>query len=225
MTTNGGCSAWEGWDSPLNEYPLDAFLFYRSYREALNGMAQKDQLATLLAIIDYALYGVEPTLKAKMPAAVFTVARPIIDANNARRAGGKKGGRPKKKTLGFPDEETIGFENEKPDALYNIEIKNEKEPPNSPPRGKRERFTPPTVEDVAAYCLERENGIDPEEFLDFYTANGWTQGRGKPIVDWKAAVRTWEKKRAKETGPEPKSAKRGRLVVGEDGEEAAVFDA
>ncbi len=208
----------------MNEHPLDAFLFYRSYRESLNGMTQKDQLATLLAIIDYALYGVEPTLKAKMPAAVFTVARPIIDANNARRAGGKKGGRPKKKTLGFPDEETIGFENEKPDALYNKEIKNEKEPPNSPPRGKRERFTPPTVEDVAAYCLERKNGIDAEEFCAFYSSKGWRVG-SSPMRDWRAAVLTWEKKRAKTEGPEPKSAKRGRLVVGEDGEEACVFDA
>ena len=207
----------------MNEYPLDAFLFYRSYRESLNGMTQKDQLATLLAIIDYALYGVEPTLKAKMPAAVFTVARPIVDANNARRAGGKKGGRPKKKTLGFPDEESIGFENEKPDALYNKEIKNEKEPPNSPPRGKRERFTPPTVEDVAAYCLERQNGIDPEEFVSFYASKGWKVGTS-PMKDWRAAVVTWEKKRAKETSPEPESAKRGRLVVDENGEEGAVFD-
>ncbi len=207
----------------MNEYPLDAFLFYRSYRESLNGMTQKDQLATLLAIIDYALYGVEPTLKAKMPAAVFTVARPIVDANNARRAGGKKGGRPKKKTLGFPDEESIGFENEKPDALYNKEIKNEKEPPNSPPRGKRERFTPPTVEDVAAYCLERQNGIDPEEFVSFYASKGWKVGTS-PMKDWRAAVVTWEKKRAKETSPEPESAKRGRLVVDENGEEVAVFD-
>ncbi|WP_300414083.1 DUF6291 domain-containing protein [uncultured Oscillibacter sp.] len=207
----------------MNEHPLDAFLFYRSYRESLNGMTQKDQLATLLAIIDYALYGVEPTLKAKMPAAVFTVARPIIDANNARRAGGKKGGRPKKKTIGFPDEETIGFENEKPDALYNEEMKNEKEPPNSPPRGKRERFTPPTVEDVAAFCLERKNGIDAEEFCAFYSSKGWRVG-SSPMKDWRAAVLTWEKKRAKTEGPEPGHAKRGRLIVGEDGEEAAVFD-
>lgn len=54
---------------------------------------------------------------------------------------------------------------------------------------------PPTLDDVSAYCLERENGIDPEAFMDFYIANGWTQGKGKPIVDWKAAVRTWEKNR------------------------------
>ena len=96
--------------------------------------------------------------------------------------------------------------------------------PLNPPRGKRERFTPPTVEDVAAYCLERKNGIDAEEFCAFYSSKGWRVG-SSPMRDWKAAVRTWEKKRAKEIGPEPKSAKRGRLVVGADGEEACVFDA
>lgn len=54
-------------------------------------------------------------------------------------------------------------------------------------------FVPPTVEEVNAYCRERNNGIDASEFVDFYTANGWTQGKGKPIKDWKACVRTWER--------------------------------
>ena len=65
---------------------------------------------------------------------------------------------------------------------------------------KRKRFTPPPVEEVRAYCKERNNGIDPQQFVDFYTANGWTQGRGKPIKDWRAAVRTWEA-RDKQTAP------------------------
>lgn len=61
-------------------------------------------------------------------------------------------------------------------------------------RGKAKTFTPPTVEEVEAYCRERENGIDGQEFVDFYTANGWVQGKqGKPLKDWKACVRTWER--------------------------------
>lgn len=190
----------------MSDYPFDAFLFYRSYREALNGMTQKDQLATLLAIIDYSLYGVEPKLTGKTPAAVFTVARPIIDANNARRTGGKKGGRPKKKTTGFSTEETIGSDDEKPGAFCNIEMKheeqrneehrNEERSPLIPPGGKRERFTPPSVEEVAAYCLERRNGIDPEEFVSFYASKGWRVGTS-PMRDWRSAVITWEKKRDK----------------------------
>lgn len=62
------------------------------------------------------------------------------------------------------------------------------------------RFTPPTVEEVEAYCLERQNGIDPQSFVDFYTANGWVQGRqGKPIRDWKACIRTWEQREQKQS--------------------------
>lgn len=64
-------------------------------------------------------------------------------------------------------------------------------PPVSP-GGKKKRFVPPSVEEVRAYCQERQNTIDAQQFVDFYTANGWTQGHGKPIKDWRAAVRTWE---------------------------------
>lgn len=58
---------------------------------------------------------------------------------------------------------------------------------------KRSRFVPPTVEEVRAYCQERGNGIDPILFVDFYEARGWSAGRGK-MKDWKAAVRTWERR-------------------------------
>lgn len=57
----------------------------------------------------------------------------------------------------------------------------------------RPRFIPPTIDEIRTYCTERKNTVDAERFFDFYSANGWKQGRGKPIVDWKAAVRTWER--------------------------------
>lgn len=54
------------------------------------------------------------------------------------------------------------------------------------------RFTPPTLEEVIAYCKERANSVDPNRFIDFYTAKGWMVGKNK-MKDWKAAVRNWEK--------------------------------
>lgn len=77
-------------------------------------------------------------------------------------------------------------------------------PKEKPPKGgKKKAPMPPTLEDVSAYCQERGNGIDPEAFMDFYTANGWKQGKGKPIVDWKAVVRTWERNRKKGNQHQP----------------------
>lgn len=58
---------------------------------------------------------------------------------------------------------------------------------------KNKRFEEPTVEEVAAYCRERGNSVDPQRFVDYYTANGWMVGRNK-MKDWKASVRTWERR-------------------------------
>jgi hypothetical protein len=49
----------------------------------------------------------------------------------------------------------------------------------------------PTLEQVRAYCKERNNGVDPQKWFDHYSANGWKVGRN-PMKDWEAAVRTWE---------------------------------
>lgn len=59
-------------------------------------------------------------------------------------------------------------------------------------RNTKGRFTPPSVNEVAEYCRERKNGINPQEFVDHYETNGWMRGKTK-IKDWKACVRTWEK--------------------------------
>lgn len=57
----------------------------------------------------------------------------------------------------------------------------------------RHNFSPPTVEEVKAYCTEKGYNIDPDRFVDFYTSNGWKVGKN-PMRDWKAAVRNWSRK-------------------------------
>ena len=62
----------------------------------------------------------------------------------------------------------------------------------SPSPTKTKRFIKPSLDDVRAYCQERQNNVDAERFVDYYEANGWKVGKN-PMKDWKAAVRTWEK--------------------------------
>lgn len=52
-------------------------------------------------------------------------------------------------------------------------------------------FIIPTLEEVTSYCDERNNTVNPQHFIDYYTSNGWMVGRNK-MKDWKATVRTWE---------------------------------
>ena len=58
-------------------------------------------------------------------------------------------------------------------------------------------FVPPTADEVAAYCRERGNKVDPGRFTDFYASKGWIVGRTR-MKDWKAAVRGWESRDATE---------------------------
>ena len=60
--------------------------------------------------------------------------------------------------------------------------------------GKPHRsFIPPTIEEVETYCKERNNGVDARAFVDYYTSVNWMIGKSK-MKDWKAAVRTWERR-------------------------------
>lgn len=56
---------------------------------------------------------------------------------------------------------------------------------------KRPRFVKPELAEVEAYCLERKNHVNPQDFINHYEANGWKRGK-TPVADWKACVRTWE---------------------------------
>lgn len=78
------------------------------------------------------------------------------------------------------------------------------------------RFTPPTLEEVSEYCKSRNNGVDAQRFIDFYEMKGWMVGKSK-MKDWKAAVRTWEKKEDK-PAEQPKSKPKRFEQVIVDGE-------
>lgn len=72
-------------------------------------------------------------------------------------------------------------------------------------------FVPPSVDDVRAYCEERRNGISAQQFVDYYTANGWMVGKSK-MKDWRAAVRNWETRRRDNPAPQaPRPAERRYL--------------
>lgn len=65
------------------------------------------------------------------------------------------------------------------------------------------RFTPPTRREVEDYRAERDSGVDPDKFFDYYEANGWRVGRNS-MKDWRAAFRSWEagdRKRERSSNP------------------------
>ena len=57
---------------------------------------------------------------------------------------------------------------------------------------RAKRFVKPTVEEVEAYCKERNNNVDAKKFISHYDSNGWMVGKSS-MKDWKGAVSTWER--------------------------------
>lgn len=91
-------------------------------------------------------------------------------------------------------------ENQEPKASEEVR------PPPAP-----KRFEPPTVAEVADYCRERKNSVDPERFVDFYASKGWRVG-DQPMKDWRACVRTWEKRASDRARDGPPVATREGIV-------------
>ncbi len=59
-------------------------------------------------------------------------------------------------------------------------------------------FKKPSINEIRDYCNERGNNIEAEAFIDFYESKDWKIGKNK-MKDWKAAVRTWERREIKKS--------------------------
>lgn len=141
----------------------------------------------------------------------------VVEKN---RANGQLGGRPRKprETQRNPEKPTETQNNpQKPNETQKTQIEIESEIKteiNTPlpngnkgskaatPPTRETRFSPPSLDEVQAYISERGSAVDAQQFVDFYASKGWMVGKNR-MKDWKAAVRTWEKRRKEEAGEQP----------------------
>lgn len=192
----------------------DSMVFYKSFYDAIQGLEPELRLEIYDAVMEYALYGEEPTELSLMANTVFTLIKPQIDANNRRKEnakkGGETGGRPKKEekeTHRVIEEKPIGLSDENPNVNVNDNVNvNVNENVKGGTGEKRKRFIPPTLDEVKAYCQERKNNVDPQKFFDYYEEGKWKDSRGEPVKNWKQKLITWEKKQPK---TEPKQNWKG----------------
>lgn len=72
---------------------------------------------------------------------------------------------------------------------------------------------PPDIEEVKEYCRERGNKIDVEYFFDYYGSKGWKCGKS-PMTDWKAVIRTWERRENNDGNKKSDTSEPDGLYVG-----------
>jgi hypothetical protein len=173
---------------------------WTSFRTVISSLNDSEKGRLFDAMLLYAETGEEPAEFKGNERFLWQAAKLDIDRTAQKcetlKKNGSLGGRPKTKENQTEPNETKENQTE-PDERHNIKkdnIKkdNEKEITPTVLQRKAERFSPPTVDEVRAYCQERGNKVDANRFCDFYASKGWKVG-SQPMKDWKAAVRTWEK--------------------------------
>lgn len=194
------------------------FTWLPKFTQTLLSVPEEHQATLFRALALYGNYGEEPEFDDWALKAVFEALREDIDNNKNFRKAGSTGGRGNKKpenpsccqAEGLEDAETplcddatplleisgnaetpseVGFE--KAPSIPYQSIPNQSIPDQ--PKGKGRRFTPPTAEEVAAYCSEKGYTFSPEAFTAFYESNGWRVGKN-PMKSWKAACSTWQQR-------------------------------
>lgn len=201
------------------------FILVKDWAPLVFRMSEEEKAAILTGLFKEATgdpdYHIPPTVRG-----VFDFFLAQIEKNDEkwaesrqrRREAGKKGGEAKASNTKQPEAKPSNAKqsqamlgnakhnvnvnvnvNENVSSYEDIKERDTKvSPKKAPTKSPPVRFVPPSVEDVRAYCLERNNDIDAEQFIDYYTAQGWRVGKN-PMKDWKACVRTWEKRRTETT--------------------------
>ena len=200
-----------------------SFVFYESFHTALSRLDDHTYRRLVDSICNYAFKGIEPEGDG-VELIAFDLIKPQIDANSKRYEDGRKGGRPKTKKPVVSDDKTSGFdvnnqwlEGSKPNVNVNGNVNdndngnvdgngngdvlptNQTDPPSDPPPSA---FTPPTINEIRMYIIERGMKVIAERFFDYYSERNWTTAKGEPMKDWRAAVRYWDKT---ENQPKPQS--------------------
>ena len=167
------------------------------YLDAIEPLGDAERGRLFTSLLEYARTGEAPQLGGN-ERFLFPMMRAQIDRDNAAMAGlsearskaGKIGAEAKQANAGFA-KQNKQMPNLPSKSSYDKDKDKDKDKDESITRARR--FTPPTLDDVLAYVRERGSDVDPQRFLDFYASKGWMVGKN-PMKDWKAAVRTWEKR-------------------------------
>ena len=118
----------------------DSFIFYASFYEGMKYLDDTNYIALSKAVIEYALYGIEPKLSG-IASGFYQLIKPQIDANNKKYANGlkgaeygKMGGRPRKgnpeKTPSTDFEKPQENPKETPNGFLNMDFENPEKTPN-----------------------------------------------------------------------------------------------
>ena len=83
-------------------------------------------------------------------------------------------------------------------------------------------FVPPTLAEIKKYVQGRNSSVDPQKFLDYFTAGKWIDSNGNPVKNWKQKLITWEQPNGRRANS--KNQRGHQKAAGCSDAEAALYD-
>lgn len=187
----------------------NSFVFYRSFFEAIEKLKKNDKLTVYSYLCKYAL-GEEVGELDGVPAAIFDLMKPQIDANIRRYENGIKGGRPITKPK--PNSNLTETKAERNDNVNDNDNDNDNvnanDNANSNPNWDADggqsgqSVNTPTYEDVVKECREKKySAAIASKFFMHYDRSGWKTNDGDPVRDWKKMLGIWVNNEKEEKPP------------------------
>lgn len=149
------------------------FTFHESWLDTIETLPQEAQTDALKALLNYALRGIMPAEDDAVGKLIVGLLSATIDADRQRRAGGCKGGRPKKtsqnhrlqeqkppKTIGY-DTENHRLQEQKPMVSEGFPEKEETPSPPTPPTTPEEKAPEEKENYDVVVAKEREKPTSP----------------------------------------------------------------
>lgn len=200
------------------------FIFYQSWADAIGDLPDKTRLNVYDAIVKYAKTGIQPEMD-ELSKLAFKFIRADIDTAKAKynercrknRENIEKRWNKNESNCIQPNTSVYERIQANTNGYETIPNNNDNDNKNDNNKiivkGKTQRFSPPTIDELKSYCQERKNNVDAERFFNFYEMKGWMVGKNK-MKDWKAAVRTWEGKKTSSARPIDTSERDNRNIDG-----------
>jgi hypothetical protein len=200
-----------------------SFIIHKDSLSVLNKLTDEQAGKLFKAIFDYQINNVLP--EDTLTSIIFEpflnqFKRDDVKYQNVverNKINGSKGGRPKtqENPLGYlatqknPEEPRKADSKNKSDSDSDSDSKNDNNSKNDSNLSnniniKNKRFTKPTIQELISFCNEFALNIDPQQFIDYYEANGWKINKN-PMKDWQATARNWHRRSAEKITTTTKS--------------------
>jgi len=179
-----------------------SIVIYDSWGRMINSLPNEQALELVRMIFAYSFEDTYPLSNDQSVNAMFGMIREKLDEDaeawertrQARIEAGRKGGIASgkaKQTLANVSKSKQSQANKAVSVSDSVSVSVSKDKEKD--KKENRRFTPPSVKEVSEYISEKGYHVDAQSFVDFYTSKGWRVGNS-PMKDWKACLRTWERR-------------------------------